>query len=144
MLTSSFTITRESLSRTLNCSSHTRHMHSHTHTCNAHMHFRVPPHTMRPIHTQTETYADLWQWSVERYDLFWENFFHFSDLKYSSLYDEVVDTTKNIAEIPEWFRGCRMNYAENLLKHKDGDKVAIITYGECAFVRVCVCVCVNV
>ena len=37
--------------------------------------------------------------------------------------------TKDIADIPEWFSGCRLNYAENLLKCEE-DKVALITYGE--------------
>ena len=37
--------------------------------------------------------------------------------------------TKGIADIPEWFHGCMLNYAENLLK-RDENKVAIITYGK--------------
>ena len=37
--------------------------------------------------------------------------------------------TKGIADIPEWFHGCMLNYAENLLKCEE-DKVAIITYGK--------------
>ena len=39
-------------------------------------------------------------------------------------YLQVVDKTKNIAEIPEWFAGSKLNYAENLLKYRD-DRVAI-------------------
>ena len=38
--------------------------------------------------------------------------------------------TKTITEIPEWFHGCELNLAENLLKHPDDNKVALITYGE--------------
>ena len=41
-----------------------------------------------------------------------------------------MDTSKKISEIPEWFCGCRLNFAENLLKYPDDDKVAIITCGE--------------
>jgi hypothetical protein len=37
----------------------------------------------------------------------------------------VVDISKRISDVPEWFKGSRMNYAENLLKHKDQDKVAL-------------------
>ena len=37
--------------------------------------------------------------------------------------------TKDIADIPEWFSGCRLNSAENLLKCEE-DTVALITYGE--------------
>lgn len=76
------------------------------------------------------SYDELWQWSVDHYDTFWEEFFHFSNVKYSVPYDEVVDTTKGITDIPEWFHGSRLNYAENLLSHKNDKKVALITYGE--------------
>ena len=46
--------------------------------------------------------------------------------------------TKGIADIPEWFHGCRLNFAENLLQCQE-DRVALITYGEwqpesCVFV----------
>lgn len=38
---------------------------------------------------------------------------------------QVIDTSKSIADVPEWFKGSRLNYAENLLKHKDNDKIAL-------------------
>lgn len=38
---------------------------------------------------------------------------------------QVVDASKRISDIPEWFKGARLNYAENLLKHADQDKVAL-------------------
>jgi acetoacetyl-CoA synthetase len=41
-----------------------------------------------------------------------------------------VDPTKSICDIPKWFDGCRLNYAENLLMNVENDKVALITYGE--------------
>ena len=45
---------------------------------------------------------------------------------------QVVDVSKSVADVPEWFSGCLLNYAENLLRHgnSDGDKTAIITCGE--------------
>uniref|UniRef100_A0A8D2QHZ2 Acetoacetyl-CoA synthetase n=1 Tax=Zonotrichia albicollis TaxID=44394 RepID=A0A8D2QHZ2_ZONAL len=70
-------------------------------------------------------YDELYQWSVESYSDFWAEFWKFSNIICSRLYDEVVDTAKSIAEIPEWFKGSRLNYAENLLKHKDNDKIAL-------------------
>ena len=45
----------------------------------------------------------------------------------------MIDKTKGIAEIPEWFHGSRLNFAENLLKYND-DRVAIYaagSYGLC-------------
>ncbi|XP_062500603.1 acetoacetyl-CoA synthetase-like [Corticium candelabrum] len=74
-------------------------------------------------------YDDLWQWSVENYPDFWETFFHFSDILCSQSYEEVVDRSKGIDDIPEWFRGCKLNYAENLLQWND-DNVAYVTAGE--------------
>lgn len=43
---------------------------------------------------------------------------------------QVVDTSKSIADVPEWFKGSRLNYAENLLKHKDNDKIALYAASE--------------
>ncbi|KAM4809160.1 acetoacetyl-CoA synthetase [Rhinophrynus dorsalis] len=75
-------------------------------------------------------YNELYQWSVESYPEFWREFWDFSGIVYSQLYEEVVDRSKGIAEIPEWFKGSRLNYAENLLKHKENDKVALYATGE--------------
>lgn len=38
---------------------------------------------------------------------------------------QVVDASQRISDVPEWFKGARLNYAENLLKHADQDKVAL-------------------
>ena len=43
---------------------------------------------------------------------------------------QVVDTSKGVADIPEWFKGSRLNYAENLLRHKENDKVALYVASE--------------
>lgn len=45
---------------------------------------------------------------------------------------QVVDTSKRISDVPEWFKGARLNYAENLLKHPDQDKVALYAASKCA------------
>ncbi|XP_067861854.1 acetoacetyl-CoA synthetase [Heptranchias perlo] len=75
-------------------------------------------------------YNELYQWSVENYPEFWAEFWKFSGLVSSHLYNEVIDRTKGVADVPEWFKGSRLNYAENLLKHKDDDKVALYAASE--------------
>lgn len=40
-------------------------------------------------------------------------------------FHQVIDPSKGIADVPEWFKGSRLNYAENLLKHKENDKIAL-------------------
>uniref|UniRef100_A0A4W2CEE6 Acetoacetyl-CoA synthetase n=1 Tax=Bos indicus x Bos taurus TaxID=30522 RepID=A0A4W2CEE6_BOBOX len=72
-----------------------------------------------------ENYDDLYHWSVESYSDFWAEFWKFSGIVFSRMYDEVVDTSKGIADVPEWFKGSRLNYAENLLQHKENDRVAL-------------------
>ncbi|XP_073737407.1 acetoacetyl-CoA synthetase [Callorhinus ursinus] len=72
-----------------------------------------------------ENYDDLYHWSVESYPDFWAEFWKFSGIVFSRMYDEVVDTSKGITDVPEWFKGSRLNYAENLLRHKDNDRVAL-------------------
>ncbi|KAF4112762.1 acetoacetyl-CoA synthetase [Onychostoma macrolepis] len=70
-------------------------------------------------------YNDLYQWSVDSYPEFWAQVWKFCGITCSKMYEEVVDVSKRISDAPEWFKGSRLNYAENLLKHKDQDKVAL-------------------
>jgi len=37
----------------------------------------------------------------------------------------VIDKNISMDKIPVWFEGARMNYAENLLRYGDDDKVAM-------------------
>ncbi|XP_061458841.1 acetoacetyl-CoA synthetase isoform X2 [Rhineura floridana] len=70
-------------------------------------------------------YSELYHWSVDHYPDFWAEFWKFSRIVFSRLYDEVIDPSKGISDVPEWFKGSRLNYAENLLKHKENDKIAL-------------------
>ena len=45
-----------------------------------------------------------------------------------SLISQVVDKSVKMIHVPEWFRGCRLNFAENLLKFRD-NKTALICTG---------------
>lgn len=76
-----------------------------------------------------KTYREFHRWSCDNYAEFWEEVWHFTDIIHSKSYVEVVDTKKSIADIPEWFRGSRLNFAENLLRYDD-DRVAIYASGE--------------
>ncbi|XP_067650701.1 acetoacetyl-CoA synthetase-like [Haliotis asinina] len=76
-----------------------------------------------------ETYQQFHRWSCDHYAAFWEEVWKFTGVISSTPYKQVVDTSKNIAEIPEWFHGARLNYAENLLQYND-DRVAIYAAGE--------------
>jgi acetoacetyl-CoA synthetase len=73
------------------------------------------------------TYDELWRWSIEHRGDFWQS---------------VWDFTEVIASVPaarpvgreampgtDWFPGARLNYAENLLRRRDGG-IALVAGGE--------------
>ncbi|CAG2247060.1 AACS [Mytilus edulis] len=76
-----------------------------------------------------KTYKEFHQWSCDNYSEFWEEVFKFTDIIYSQPYSQVVDKEKNIADIPEWFSGCHLNFTENILRYND-DRVAVFATGE--------------
>ena len=49
---------------------------------------------------------------------------HFMKIKFSREADRVIDMSKRIDEIPKWFEGAKFNYAENLLRYPDDNKIA--------------------
>lgn len=73
-------------------------------------------------------YADLYHWSVSEIADFWAAVWDFVEVKASSPYDEVIDEPIKMPGA-EWFRGARLNFAENLLRFRD-DRVALIFKGE--------------
>lgn len=103
-----------------------------------------------------QNYRDLYSWSVgsKRTD-FWADLWEFAPLIHSGRFTEAVDTSVPMENIPHWFKGTHLNFAENMLfsaspgdpsvraKHgKEDDKIALteiregntdvrhLTYGE--------------
>jgi acetoacetyl-CoA synthetase len=74
------------------------------------------------------TYSQLYQWSVSEPARFWPAVWKFCDVKASRPWDEVLTGGDTIPEA-QWFRGARLNFAENLLRRRD-DKTAIVFRGE--------------
>ncbi|KIK69329.1 hypothetical protein GYMLUDRAFT_255855 [Collybiopsis luxurians FD-317 M1] len=72
-------------------------------------------------------YHDLHKYSVENYS-FWEDAFQFFRIIYS-VPPQAVTAKGPIPEIPIWFPGARLNYAENLLWRND-DVIACTAGGE--------------
>jgi len=73
-------------------------------------------------------YKDLYQWSVENIPDFWAAMWDFAGIIASKPYDRVID---DIGKMPgaKWFEGARLNFAENLLRYRDG-QTALIFKGE--------------
>ena len=72
---------------------------------------------------KVSSYQQLHDWSVNHIPEFWEEVWNYCDIVHSEPYTEVVD---NIQTMPgaKWFRGTKLNFAENLLRFRD-DRVAI-------------------
>jgi acetoacetyl-CoA synthetase len=75
-------------------------------------------------------YGELWQWSVEELEEFWEGIWEFCGVRASKLYQRVLGSH----EMPgtRWFEGAELNYAENVLARGVGreSQVAVMHCSE--------------
>ena len=75
------------------------------------------------------SYRELYRFSVDEPEAFWDILFRYLDIVHSVGYERTVD---DIHRFPgaKWFPGCRLNYAENLLRHEANDEACLIFRGE--------------
>ena len=75
-----------------------------------------------------ESYRELHKWSVQAIPDFWAAMWEYAGIRSSRRYDQVVD---DLAKFPgvRWFVGARLNFAENLLRHRN-DRPAFVFWGE--------------
>jgi acetoacetyl-CoA synthetase len=73
-------------------------------------------------------YPTLYRWSVDHIPEFWSSMWEFAEIKHSAYYREVVDDPTKMPGA-RWFSGARLNFAENLLRYRDGH-TALIFKGE--------------
>ncbi|WP_447913631.1 acetoacetate--CoA ligase [Microbacterium phyllosphaerae] len=73
-----------------------------------------------------ESYDELWQWSVDRPDLFWQSFADFSDVEFGGHRGPVV--TGDRMPDTRWFPGRTVNFARHLLERHEG--VALLSIDE--------------
>lgn len=72
-------------------------------------------------------YDDLYDWSVREIAAFWEAMWKFADIQASAPYEAVLEDP--VMPGARWFRGAKLNFAENLLRHRD-DRTALVFVGE--------------
>ncbi|MBR9980378.1 MAG: acetoacetate--CoA ligase [Desulfatitalea sp.] len=73
-------------------------------------------------------YNELYQWSVDHIPAFWETFLAFAKIRLHQPYERVVDDLNKMPGA-RWFEGATLNFAENLLSHRD-DHPAIVSHCE--------------
>ncbi|GAB4268418.1 MAG: acetoacetate--CoA ligase [Deferrisomatales bacterium] len=72
---------------------------------------------------QLQGYDDLYEWSVTEIAAFWEAVWAFAEIRHSAPYEAVLENP--VMPGARWFRGARLNFAENLLRHRD-DRPALV------------------
>ncbi len=74
------------------------------------------------------SYKELYDWSVDKIPDFWASVWDFVQVKSSKCYETIVD---DVTKMPgaRWFTDARLNFAENLLRYRDG-KTAFVFKGE--------------
>lgn len=77
-------------------------------------------------------YHQMWQWSVEKPDEFWESLWQYFDILHEGSYRSVSG-----GAMPKvtWFEGTRLNYAEHIFRRSQGEATAIIFKNESGSMR---------
>ncbi|XP_054707680.1 acetoacetyl-CoA synthetase-like [Uloborus diversus] len=96
-----------------------------------------PGRMLRNIRERIESkyaikFNDYWtfhKWSVDHLPEFWAEIWDAIGIVHSNPFDQVIDLSIPLEQCPEWFRGAKLNFAENLLRFRDNHP-AIISAGE--------------
>ncbi len=68
-------------------------------------------------------YAELWRWSVEELDAFWQSMVEFFDVRFEVPADRVLGDRSMPGA--QWFPGSSLSYAEHVFRGKDPQSVAV-------------------
>ncbi len=68
-------------------------------------------------------YHDLWQWSVEDIEAFWDSIVEFCEVRFETPPRSVLGRSEMPG--PEWFPGARLSYPEHIFRGRDSEAVAL-------------------
>ncbi|KAL6897593.1 hypothetical protein GGI43DRAFT_97539 [Trichoderma evansii] len=66
-----------------------------------------------------QTFKELYSWSCNHRSDFYEHLWEFQPFIHEGTYTRVVDESIPLTELPRWFEGVRLNWAENALYSRD-------------------------
>jgi acetoacetyl-CoA synthetase len=75
-----------------------------------------------------DSYAALWEWSVDDLEGFWGSLWEYFDIRASRAYQRVLG--RQSMPGAEWFPGARLNYAEHVLRHERDGAEALLYLSE--------------
>lgn len=75
-----------------------------------------------------KSYDDLWQWSIDEVETFWQSLWEYFDIINYSSYQEVLSSY----DMPgaKWFEGATLNYAEHIFRKKSDTRPALFFKNE--------------
>ncbi|PJW20475.1 acetoacetate--CoA ligase [Geobacillus thermodenitrificans] len=74
------------------------------------------------------SYRQLWTWSVEQLEQFWETVWEYTGVQAETPYECVLRERKMPGA--EWFPGATLNYAKHIFRHARADRPALIFRSE--------------
>ena len=75
-----------------------------------------------------ENYEQLWQWSIDHLEDFWESLIHYFNIELKGDYQQVVDTRQMPGA--KWFEGATLNYAAHIFRQTTDERPALIFQNE--------------
>jgi acetoacetyl-CoA synthetase len=74
-------------------------------------------------------YDELWRWSVDELEAFWESLWQFFSLRAHAPYEQVLSGRQMPGA--RWFSGAQLNYAEHAVgREEDADRTAVIAHSQ--------------
>ena len=70
-------------------------------------------------------YQELWRWSVENLDEFWQSIWQYFNIDHDGKYSSAISGAKKNFSV-SWFDGVTLNYAENIFRNSTDNHPAII------------------
>jgi len=83
------------------------------------------------------TYENLYQWSINNISTFWERVVEYCRINFSTPPNQILQHDVCISDIPKWFIGAKLNYAENILckRSTSNERTAMIDCDELGNVK---------
>lgn len=75
-----------------------------------------------------DSYDELWQWSIDKIEEFWECITQYFKLEFQTPYQQVLNT--RVMPGAKWFEGATLNYAAHIFRQQTTERPALIFQNE--------------
>ncbi len=79
--------------------------------------------------TNFDSYDDLWKWSIQHLEAFWESIILFFNIQFHDSYKNIITHSDKMYET-KWLDGSTLNYAAHIFRNKNEEHPAIIYKNE--------------